>query len=658
MKRTLLAAIMMLVVIGCKDMKLDIEQSKDRIEELESAVTSIAGQIAGINSVIAELKQVDEELQRLIDKLTASNEDYAKLIAALKTTDGEINDRIDALHIYISEQLNNSTDIHMSIFATLEQYAELQKEIADIRTLVESVKQEITEEYTSAIEVSISALEDAVNAQIKALSDRVGKLEEDFVNRIQSMKYIPEYGDGKVVISYITTPLSLDFLISPSAQAIEVQKAWEEDGKNVTAYLRPVKSPDTRAAGAATPLSVRSVTGSEDGVLNVVINPLDDKLISEDGYAVVYINISDGNNDVFSDIVDIHFHPFIRYESLSLSASGERQTANSYIVSEAGAYKFNTVKGNSDESVGEIAYAEVLWESFGTSVTPTVGDLIADVKYSDGYIAFQTNKTFKEGNAVITGKDVSGTIIWSWHIWLTDEPRGQIYFNNAGTVMDRNLGATSPTPGDVAALGLYYQWGRKDPFLGLSAISKNSSGENPEVAKSTIIWPSPISADPLCGTISFATANPTTFIDDQSDKRDWLHSSEAPERWTTSENSKSIYDPCPAGWRVPDGAHYGVWANALGTYETQYYTFDKINNGMNFSGKLGSDDIIWYPAAGYRSDDGLGKYVGIGTNAWYWSAYNLKNWAQTFWMSSDGRISNVTHMEYKCAGCSVRCVKE
>ena len=60
-----------------------------------------------------------------------------------------------------------------------------------------------------------------------------------------------------------------------------------------------------------------------------------------------------------------------------LSANG---TANSYIVSKSGTYKFSTVKGNSSESVGVVSSAEVLWETFGTDVTPKVGDLVKNVK--------------------------------------------------------------------------------------------------------------------------------------------------------------------------------------------------------------------------------------------------------------------------------------
>ena len=85
-------------------------------------------------------------------------------------------------------------------------------------------------------------------------------------------------------------------------------------------------------------------------------------------------------------------------------------------------------------------------------------DLIKYICYKDGYIIFETADIFKEGNAVIAAKSSNNIIVWSWHIWFTDEPQGQVYYNNAGTMMDRNLGATSATPGYVGALGLIYQW--------------------------------------------------------------------------------------------------------------------------------------------------------------------------------------------------------
>ena len=46
--------------------------------------------------------------------------------------------------------------------------------------------------------------------------------------------------------------------------------------------------------------------------------------------------------------------------------------ANCYIVSKEGTYSFKTLRGNSDESVGEVVSVEVLWESFGTDLAPSV----------------------------------------------------------------------------------------------------------------------------------------------------------------------------------------------------------------------------------------------------------------------------------------------
>ena len=331
----------------------------------------------------------------------------------------------------------------------------------------------------------------------------------------------------------------------------------------------------------------------------------------------------------------------------------ENGTANSYIISAAGSYKFSTVKGNSSESVGAVASAEVLWETFGTDVTPNVGDLVKNISYKNGEVTFQTADTFKEGNAVIAAKDASGNILWSWHIWLTDAPEGQVYNNGAGTMMDRNLGAISATPGEVGALGLLYQWGRKDPFLGSSSISSNT------IAKSTIAWPSAVSSKSN-GTIAYATANPTTFIKYNSENFDWYYTGSVSTdntRWTTSESSKSIYDPCPSGWRVPDGGDNGVWARALGSSSSfdDSSLWDSTNGGMNFSGKFGSASTIWYPASSsrYYVNGSLIYSGGIG----YWSASPNSDTAYLLYFKSSGSVSP-SYALSRAVGYSVRCLQE
>jgi hypothetical protein len=348
-------------------------------------------------------------------------------------------------------------------------------------------------------------------------------------------------------------------------------------------------------------------------------------------------------------------HPYELSYDLNMSSATDLSSsgsANCYIVSNGGLYKFKTVKGNSSESVGNVASASILWETFGTSETPEYFDLIKAFCYKDGYIAFQTADTFKEGNAVIAAKDASGNILWSWHIWLTDQPQGQVYYNNAGTMMDRNLGATSATPGDVGALGLLYQWGRKDPFLGSSSISSST------VAKSTITWPSSVKSDSSNGTIAYATANPTTFIKYNSSNEDWYYagsSSTDNTRWTTSESNKSIYDPCPAGWRVPDGGEDGVWLKASCSSD-YYHTYDNINEGMNFSGKFGSASTIWYPASGYRYGGG-GSLGSVGSSGYYWSASPRSYGAYALYFYDNGYVGP-SDDDLRANGRSVRCLQE
>jgi len=327
-------------------------------------------------------------------------------------------------------------------------------------------------------------------------------------------------------------------------------------------------------------------------------------------------------------------------------------SANCYIVSQGGTYCLPAVKGNGTESVGNVTSAEVLWESFGTDVTPNVGDLVKQGTYNDGYVSFCTSDTYREGNAVIAAKDASGTILWSWHIWFTDQPKGQVYYNDAGMMMDRNLGATSATPGDVGALGLLYQWGRKDPFLGSSSISQKM------LAKSTITWPLSVESSLYVGTIAYAISHPTTYIYGTKNNYDWYYDDlykTDNTRWLSSENPKTIYDPCPAGWRVPDGGENGVWAKASGTSDNIniYSLYDEINEGINLSGKLGADTIIWYATPGnfYR-----GTLYDIGSCGNYWTVSPCGYEAYNFQV--DSYVVSFSDYDTRDSCFSVRCIKE
>ena len=213
--------------------------------------------------------------------------------------------------------------------------------------------------------------------------------------------------------------------------------------------------------------------------------------------------------------------------------------------------------------------------------------------------------------------------------------------------MDRNLGATSATKGDVGALGLLYQWGRKDPFLSSSSISESIE------AKSTIIWPSAVDSNSDNGTISFAIANPTVFIGENMGNSDWYYTGTSSTDNTRWKSTKTIYDPCPAGWRVPDGGDNGVWEKS-GFDDT---TYDRINKGMSFS--ISSSSTTWYPASGFRSAI-LGYFNLVGTDGNYWSVtpYNWHSYyAYCLRFNNNGNVYP-SNRYYRACGMSVRCLKE
>jgi hypothetical protein len=131
----------------------------------------------------------------------------------------------------------------------------------------------------------------------------------------------------------------------------------------------------------------------------------------------------------------------------------------------------------------------------------------------------------------------TGKILYSWHIWVTaydpNDPATQ-KSNNGFIFMDRNLGATENTT-NAASYGLYYQWGRKDPF---------APGVSPAFGVDTI--------NAYTNNLELSIQHPDTFYAvPYTTPYDWIGTGQNNNLWSTSDGKKSPYDPCPFGWRVP-----------------------------------------------------------------------------------------------------------
>lgn len=301
------------------------------------------------------------------------------------------------------------------------------------------------------------------------------------------------------------------------------------------------------------------------------------------------------------------------YIRTDLSSTG---TANCYIVPEEGRYKFRaTVKGNgaadlagvtATTNASEIASASLLWATFGTagtSTAPAEGQLIKEVSYKDGYVLFSTGDPYVEGNAVVAIKNASGKILWSWHLWFTaaDIDGLKKTYPGGSVFMDRNLGALygSFREEDTREFGLLYQWGRKDPFQNVAVRSQGvgtASGLMPGVygqaegEGGAVIW---------SDSYSISTYSPNEVYygimyrgSYAQDFNSWVLGM-TDDLWSSS---KTIFDPCPNGWQVPQKSD---WDNTFLSAFTGNAIRQESVYGQGFD--VGVETAYgWFPSTGYR----------------------------------------------------------
>jgi hypothetical protein len=146
-------------------------------------------------------------------------------------------------------------------------------------------------------------------------------------------------------------------------------------------------------------------------------------------------------------------------------------------------------------------------------------------------------------------------------------------FEDDLAVDDRNLGALNNEPMDVDNRGMFYQWGRKDPFMpARSAYHADTDSNNIpaynetnyEVGNGSGSWIFNATTLPLTtppGNIPNAIQNPMTYLQPYySDHYNWYCASKD-EKVTHSGlwgPEKTIFDPCPVGYKVPGSNLWGI----------------------------------------------------------------------------------------------------
>ncbi len=334
---------------------------------------------------------------------------------------------------------------------------------------------------------------------------------------------------------------------------------------------------------------------------------------------------------------------------------GKQSTANCYIVAPDSSLTFPVgIKGNGNPAAvagtglsvtHTAASVSIVWQSTSGLVS------IENFNELTQTVRIKASKDYS-GNAVLAAKDGSGNILWSWHIWVTTytpDNSLKMCFNpdNALIFMDRNLGAINKTPADVGCIGMLYQWGRKDPFPCSSAFASYNEPYIYTPSPTTITKTGNTSANNLSNSI----LNPASFYTESNISFDWYTNTSNggnDNLWgganIITPSPKTIFDPCPAGWRVPpfrNGTGISPWSVLIGQ------TFVWANRGANW---LNPYFAGYYPGGGlrYGSDGSLSYGTDI---AYYLSASPLKG----IRITSNGIISDAVG---RSSGCSVRCVKE
>ena len=283
--------------------------------------------------------------------------------------------------------------------------------------------------------------------------------------------------------------------------------------------------------------------------------------------------------------------------------------ANCYVINEPGSYKFKAVYGNEPTNyLKDVADAVILWETWNDASEVTPNSVLATASFAEDFIILRTPETLHPGNALVAARDEAGKILWSWHIWV---PKTQIVTANFSgilgvDVMDRNLGALVATAAtdeqiDPTSYGMVYQWGRKDPFT--AAGSFNSSTQATYAGTPEEVAPGQI-------TLEESIANPRLL--GHINNGDWcLQAEPNNEFWADAE--KTIYDPCPPGYRVSKkNTAVPFWSADLSAQAGW-----SINATAGWL-KIGSPDAGVFPIAGYRDDYDVGGMAKVGSRTLYW----------------------------------------
>lgn len=388
-------------------------------------------------------------------------------------------------------------------------------------------------------------------------------------------------------------------------------------------------------------------------------------------------NFEGGFIEISSDNVHVVYIPIGSLDTfIPLDTEG---TSNSYIADRgAASYSFTaTIMGNGadgiiDEGKFEDASGNILTKAGGANIHPLsakllwqdTDELVEQVALVNGRVQVKMGRS--RGNALIAVYDKANPnaedakVLWSWHLWCTPVPQIIEYTaprtGHEYTIMDCNVGATTSTLGLVTTQGLQYQFGRKDPFTTSLDYDEEVAVFLRNVRSDSL--PHLFSyEEPL--TIAQAIGKPDVFIHRMNlSGGKWCETSEMKYLWGNPEGQveyfpsltvKTIYDPCPIGYKVPP-------VDALILKMKSYSQYE--HGGIYYAGEEGDNTkLINMPAV-------HSAYYAYGTSIAYWTSSDFGKPNSTFEWGEFGVMHTYYPGSYTlrynafARPGSIRCVKE
>ena len=196
----------------------------------------------------------------------------------------------------------------------------------------------------------------------------------------------------------------------------------------------------------------------------------------------------------------------------------------------------------------------------GVEVILNQNSCISDVIFSSNRIYFKASGS--KGNAKVTLTN-NGVRVWTWHLWCTDEPA--TYIINGYSVMDRNMGAITRHGEGFSTFqemtGFYYPYGYPIGFTAEEYANGVSDGNNPMKTVFALHPEKPYltSNGYKMPFNAFYAQNSAGYQVEAVWARIWGNGS-----------TKTIYDPCPPGYKVTPKAFWDGIGDVTGSYHGIY----------------------------------------------------------------------------------------